>query len=255
MGVVKRIIPRSGREKLTDAFNRLPTGIKKVIPSAITIGSMGLTEYGVRNYGSWRGVVATLGSRVGDDIDGDTARALDAATKLGANLDAIKDKYDVLRMVPTAISVAKQLEGKPGRKRRLALGFIGAKHALNAGLNLALMARGAGAKSQKGGKLNMFADSVALISFAAADSAERPTAKRSFEAVGYGALAISVPLEAWAVAQYAGDLLVRPDGNSSQIPVETLIKSSGDPWIDASFGIAEWPDHEPPQSMIEPVVE
>ena len=203
MGILKHAIPHETRASLTEFGKSLPQPVRAAIPSATTLVGVGLTEYAVQHYGTWPGFAALIGSRATDDIDGDQARALEVVTKFGGFLDALKDKWDIARIVPKAYQAARQIEGGHGRLRRAALGFVAAKHVLNAGLNTVAMIRGVDAKSQKWGRRNMFADSLALGAFAAADAANnQPTIQRVTEAFGYACLAVSLPMEVLAIREY-----------------------------------------------------
>lgn len=206
MGILKKAIPRKTRESWTEKANSLPKVVKKVIPSAITLSGIVGTEYAARNYGTILSLLGITYSRGTDDIDGDTARALDAVTTAGTFLDVLKDKYDLVRILPVMFRYTKELSPEKRGPRRLALGFIAAKHAVIASLNIAAQAQGLKPHSEDWGKRNMFVDTGAVISFVASDSIENARISNGFEALGYATTMVGVFTGVKAIGQYVNVL-------------------------------------------------
>ncbi len=208
MGTLKHVIPKGGREWLTDLTReRLPRTIQKHIPNGVTVLGF-LSMLGAnRRYGRPEGLALMAASRAADDIDGDISRALDASSELGKMLDKVIDKADVAAILP-----AMWQANQGNAVRRGIIATVAAKQGLIATINGVALAKGNVKDSSRAGEINMYIDSLTLISLAAGDTFKEGGVRKAADFMAYGSFAIGAATGAAAIASYIPGLRAKnPD--------------------------------------------
>ncbi len=204
MGIIKHTIPRSTREQFVTAVNqRLPEGLlRRQSANLISAAGAGLVYAGSEVDGKTGLALRILGETF-DDIDGDWARAFGVVSESGALIDPFLDKGKVFLEVRTLWRHTTDME--PGEQilRRMALGIIGGKHLVNAGLNTTAQLMGLEPHSSMAGQANLWVDGIAIGAFGVADVIEDPELQRNVANVGYVATAVGVITGGVAIAGYA----------------------------------------------------
>ena len=203
MGILKHAVPKSAREQFVEAVNaRLPDGLlRRQSANLISIAGAGLVYVGSELDGK-----AGLGLRIlgqtFDDIDGDWARAFGVVSDSGALIDPFLDKGKMLLELRTLWRHTADFEPGEQLLRRMALGIIGGKHLVNAGLNTTAQLMGLEPHSSMAGRANLWVDGVAIGAFGVADVTEDPELQRNIANVGYAATAIGMITGGVAIAGY-----------------------------------------------------
>jgi phosphatidylglycerophosphate synthase len=250
MGQLKRLIPKSRRPALAEAIKaRLPEGpIRNHAADAVTITGIGLIALGAKVDGRFGMFVRMIG-KFGDDLDGDLARLLGTDSRFGALLDATADKIGVAVEVPLLWKHTNERSGPTRLAHRAMIATIAAKHSTNAALNIIAMARGRESKSSGIGKVNAYLDGMAAGCMGISDVAKSSRVRTAAELSSYAFFAAGLATGTLAAIGYASDAFgpVKEGATPTQLAegqtaaTAALLESTGDPWIDASFGIAPWP--------------
>lgn len=207
MGLVKHLAPKQTRRAAVEYVNEhLPDGfIKNNLANFVTIGGFALVKSGVKKGGKAGAVMRSVGE-IADDIDGDIARAFGIDSTLGKYLDVVLDKAKVGLEIGSLWANAGNLPNTERRLRRLALGFIAAKHLANSVLNTTSQLKGQTPESSQRGKINMWVDGVTLAAFAASDVIESESVSRTMSNVGYITAVVGAPLGLATTYGYAQEL-------------------------------------------------
>jgi hypothetical protein len=211
MPVLKHAIPKSGRTAAVDFVNNnFPDGfVREHIADSETILGLALVAYGAKLDKTNRkaGLALRVVGQVLDDIDGDTARALGISSEFGAKLDQVADKLKMLMEIKTLWGHTNEFSDQEQVKRRRALGFIAAKHTINAGLNVASFFAHLEPHSSMAGKVNLWVDGIAVTAFGLSDAIDTPEISQKVADLGYLATGIGIPTGIVTAGGYARDLI------------------------------------------------
>lgn len=208
MGILKHAIPRSVRGQMVEYVDdKLPDGFaRRNLANTITISGALLVMAGAKMGGKKGLALRAIGEAL-DDVDGDTSRAFNIASRGGAILDPLLDKFKMLLELITLWRQSAELPDAERLERRLALGFIAGKHTVNAALNASSFLLGLEPHSSNMGKTNLWIDGVAIGAFGLSDVTQEPKLKEHFAAIGYAATLAGAPVGFITAAGYTIELI------------------------------------------------
>lgn len=199
MGMVKHLIPKQIRAHATEYIkDNAPEVIQKQLANAITLGGFVLKLMGRRDYGTKKGLAEITASLFSDDVDGDWARAFDAATRGGAFLDAfLNDKLGVAILWP---KMWKANKNHPIRRRALEL--IAAKNVTISVLNGVAHFSGNRIERSPAGAINWYNDCMVMGFITIGNTFENDNVQKAVDTYVVAGSVAGLATGAAAIASY-----------------------------------------------------